>query len=187
MNDNLMRYAITAAAAALLVTAAQAQAQDMEAFKRGPVFANFGAHAPVAGMGELPSDVAFRHSFDVAEAASDGKANSHIESAARFINMHAAAGVDPENIQVAVVVHGGASLDLLRDAAWKAKGKSGVNGSHALVRTLLDEGVRVILCGQSAAAHGITHDELIPGVEMALSAMTAHALLQQADYSVNPF
>ena len=185
MKGNLMRYAITAAAAALLVTAAQAQ--DMEAFKRGPVFADFGAHAPVAGMGELPADAAFRHSFDVAEAASDGKANRHIESAARFINMHAAAGVDPENIQVAVVVHGGASLDLLSEAAWQAKAKEGANGSHALVRDLLDEGVRVILCGQSAAAHGITQADLIPGVEMALSAMTAHALLQQAGYSVNPF
>jgi intracellular sulfur oxidation DsrE/DsrF family protein len=76
---------------------------------------------------------------------------------------------------------------LLSEAAWQAKAKEGANGSHALVRDLLDEGVRVILCGQSAAAHGITQADLIPGVEMALSAMTAHALLQQAGYSVNPF
>ena len=185
MKIDLMRYAITAAAAALLATAAQAQ--DTGAFKRGPVFEDFGAHAAVAGMGELPADAAFRHSLDVAEAASGARANRHIESAARFINMHAAAGVDPENIQVAVVVHGGASMDLLSENAWQAKGKEGANGSHALVRDLLGEAVRVILCGQSAAAHGITQADLIPGVEMALSAMTAHALLQQAGYSVNPF
>ena len=180
-----MRYAITATAAALLATVASAQ--DMDAFAPGPVFEDMGAHAPVAGVGNMGADTAFKHSFDVREAAQDGKANRHIESAARFINMHAAAGVDPENIQVAVVVHGGASLDLLREPAWEAQGKSGVNGSHALVRDLLDEGVRLILCGQSAAAHGIVQADLIPGVEMALSAMTAHALLQQAGYTVNPF
>ena len=185
MKVTIMRYAITAAAAALLASAASAQ--DMSAFKRGPVFDDFGAHAPVAGIDILPADTVFKHSFDVAEAAEGNKANRHIESAARFINMHAAHGVDPENIQVAVVVHGGASMDLLRQMAWEEKGKEGANGSHALLRDLLDAGVRVILCGQSAAAHGITQADLIPGVEMALSAMTAHALLQQAGYSVNPF
>jgi len=28
---------------------------------------------------------------------------------------------------------------------------------------------------------------LLPGVEMALSAMTAHAILQQEGYTLNPF
>lgn len=185
MKVTLVRYAVVASAAALLASAASAQ--DMSAFKTGPVFDDFGPHAPVAGAAAVPEATELRHSFDVAEAAKDGKANRHIESAARFINMHAAAGVEPEDIAVAVVIHGGASFDLLRESAWEAKGRSGVHGSHALVRDLLDAGVRVILCGQSAAAHGIAPDDLIPGVEMALSAMTAHALLQQAGYSVNPF
>ena len=43
------------------------------------------------------------------------------------------------------------------------------------------------VCGQSAAYYGVATDDLLPGVEMALSAMTAHALLQQQDYSINPF
>ncbi|MBO6766990.1 MAG: DsrE family protein [Erythrobacter sp.] len=185
MRVTILRYAMTVAAAALVASAASAQ--DMSAFETGPVFEDFGPHAPVEGVGKLTAGTAFKHSFDVSEAASEGKANRHIESAARFINMHAAAGVDPDDIQVAVVVHGGASIDLLGQAAWEAQGKSGVNANHALVRALLDEGVRVILCGQSAAAHGIAQADLIPGVEMALSAMTAHALLQQRGYTVNPF
>jgi intracellular sulfur oxidation DsrE/DsrF family protein len=52
---------------------------------------------------------------------------------------------------------------------------------------MLDQGVRFILCGQSGAAYGIRQEDLIPGVETALSAMTAHALLQQRGYTVNPF
>ena len=43
------------------------------------------------------------------------------------------------------------------------------------------------LCGQTAVARDISADDLLPGVTMALSAMTAHAQLQQAGYTLNPF
>ena len=33
----------------------------------------------------------------------------------------------------------------------------------------------------------VGHEDMLPGVEMALSAMTAHAVLQQAGYRLNPF
>ncbi len=52
---------------------------------------------------------------------------------------------------------------------------------------MLEAGVRFIVCGQSAAGQGVANDDLIDGVEVALSAMTAHALLQQQGYTVNPF
>ena len=79
---------------------------------------------------------------------------------------------------VPTLVHGGAVKDLLA---------SEDNPSREMVQQLLDYGVRFIVCGQSAAGQGIAQDDLIPGVEMALSAMTAHALLQQRGYTVNPF
>ena len=47
--------------------------------------------------------------------------------------------------------------------------------------------MKVILCGQSAAAQNIDDSELMKGVELELSAMTAHAQLQQQGYTVNPF
>jgi intracellular sulfur oxidation DsrE/DsrF family protein len=46
--------------------------------------------------------------------------------------------------------------------------------------------VRVILCGQSAAARGIEMSDLVEGTEIELSAMTAHAVLQQNGYTLNP-
>ena len=52
---------------------------------------------------------------------------------------------------------------------------------------MIDQGVRVIVCGQSAAYYDVENDALLPGVEMALSAMTAHAVLQQQGYALNPF
>ena len=185
-----MRYWVLIIA---MLFAASASAQDMSAFKTGPVFEDFGPHAPVEGMGPVPADTDFSVAFDVAKPADEGKRNRGFESAARFINMHVAAGVDPDNIRIAVVVHGKASLDLLNNIAWAARQPVGDeeeapdNPSSAIVRAMLDHGVRFILCGQSGAAYGIEQDDLIPGVETALSAMTAHALLQQRGYTVNPF
>ena len=89
--------------------------------------------------------------------------------------------------RAAVVVHGAAVLDLLSDDAWSARDRGAANPSGAMVREMIDQGVRFIVCGQSAAGQGVAKSELIPGVELALSAMTAHALLQQQGYTVNPF
>lgn len=162
----------------LALMASPLAAQDMSAFATGPVFADFGPHAPVEGIGTAAAETEFAIAFDVSDAAEAGKRNRGFESAARFINMHVAHGVAEENIRLAVVVHGKAVNDLLA---------RGDNASAAMVEALLDHGVRFIVCGQSAVAYGVTQDRLVPGVEMALSAMTAHALLQQAGYTVNPF
>lgn len=178
---------------AIILTAAFAAAplaaQDMSAFKPGPVLAEFGPHAPVPGRAAIPEDATFAIAFDVSTPAAEGSANRGFETAARFLNMHAAAGVAPENIRLAVVVHGKAGFELMRDEAhaWHSASRKGDNPSGKLVAALLGKGVRFILCGQTAAAYGIKAEDLIPGVELSLSAMTAHALLQQQGYTVNPF
>lgn len=172
---------------AALAMATPANAQDLSGFATGPVFDDFGPHAPIEGIADVPADTEFAIAFDVAQPAAEGARNRGLESAARFINMHVAAGVDPENIRIAVVVHGKAALDLLSDEGWAAHGKEGTNPSAPMIRAMLDHGVRFILCGQSGAAHGVEAEQLVPGVETALSAMTAHALLQQRGHTVNPF
>lgn len=166
------------AALGLIATPLAAQQASMEAFSTGPVFEDFGPHAPVPGAEPLASLERFAIAFDVAAKADDGARNRGFESAARFINMHVAAGVPEDRIAIAVVVHGRAVRDLTPGAD---------NGSAAMVRAMLDHGVRFIVCGQSAAAYGVKKEDLIEGVELNLSAMTAHAQLQQSGYTVNPF
>jgi intracellular sulfur oxidation DsrE/DsrF family protein len=51
----------------------------------------------------------------------------------------------------------------------------------------MNNNVRIVLCGQAAAAYEIDIKQLVEGVEIELSAMTAHALLQQDGYTINPF
>lgn len=170
----------------LLAFAVPVAAQDMSAFQTGPVFSDFGPHAPVEGIGKLPASTEFKVVFNVHDGARDGKRNEGIESAARFINMNVAHGVPEDNIHIAIVAHGKALFDLLGPEGWAAHGRIGANPSAAMVQALLDHGVRIIVCGQSRAALGIKPEEVIPGVETALSAMDAFALLQQQGYSVNP-
>ena len=170
-----------------LALATPGSAQDLSAFTTGPVFEDYGPTAPVKTTTEIPADAEFKIAFDVAAGADAGKLNRTLESAARFINMHVKAGVPLENIKIAVVVHGKASEDLLGADEYAKRRDGAENANIALIAALVDSGMRVILCGQSAAAYGITNDMLALGVEMALSAMTAHALLQQEGYTVNPF
>lgn len=173
-----MRHLAKLVATSAMFAATAASAQDLSAFNPGPAIPQFGPHAPVEGIGEVPADTEFAIAFDVADQAGEGKLNRGFESAARFLNMHVAAGVPEDNIRLAVVVHGKAVNDLLAKPD---------NTSADIVQVMLEHGVRFIVCGQSAAAYGVKQADLLPGVEMALSAMTAHALLQQRGYTINPF
>ncbi|MEM8770503.1 MAG: DsrE family protein [Pseudomonadota bacterium] len=148
-----------------------------DAFKNGPLFKDFGPVAEINGATPVPAETKFYVSFDTRQQADSGDANRTLTSAARFINMHAAAGVNPENIHLAVVIHGKAVKDVT------AKAESNLS----LVEALVAQQTRIIVCGQSAAYYDVDTADLAPGVEMALSAMTAHALLQQDGYTLNPF
>ena len=159
---------------------------EEEKFSPGPVFKDFGPVASVSTDFEIPKDVKLKHSFDVSKQAEADALNRTLVSAARFINMHVRAGVDVENIDVAVVVHGSAVNDVT-NAAHYAEAVSGENANAALIEALTSNGVRVIVCGQSAAYYNVGNEDLLPGVEMALSAMTAHAVLQGEGYTINPF
>ncbi|MEO9601246.1 DsrE family protein [Parasphingorhabdus sp.] len=181
-----MRKSYLAALLPLLALAQPAAAQ-MENFKTGPVFEDFGPTAPVEMDEPLAQDSIFNIAFDVAKAADPEKLNRTIESAARFINMHVAAGVPTENIHLAIVVHGGASFDLTNHESFAARKEGRKNASASAIAQLQEYGVKFYLCGQSAAAYGISNADLLPGVKMSLSAMTTHALLQQQDYMLNPF
>jgi len=52
---------------------------------------------------------------------------------------------------------------------------------------LAKAGVQILVCGQSAASGGYTKAMFLEPVDVALSAMTAFAVLQERGYHVNPF
>ena len=185
-GDHVLRCTAGLVLALLSVLSAPLAAQPA-AMTTGPAIAGFGPAARVDSDMPIPPDTMFRIAFDVSEENTTDRPLRGFESLARFINMHVAAGVPEDRIRLALVVHGKASFDLLTDSAHRARFDGRPSPSGALIADLQKHHVRVIVCGQSAAALGIAKADLMPGVELALSAMTAHALLQQEGYTLNPF
>jgi intracellular sulfur oxidation DsrE/DsrF family protein len=169
-----MRLAVLAAA---LVAASPAFAENA-AFHAGSYIKDFGQIASVDNDMPMPAGATLKVRFDVSDAAKPGELNKTLVSAARFLNMSVENGVAPENIDLAIVVHGGATKDLTARAD---------NANAPLIAVLAEKGVDIYLCGQSAAAYDVKKKDLLPGVKMALSAMHAHALLGAEGYSLNPF
>lgn len=164
-----------------LLLAPAAHAADPAGFTRGPVIADYGPVADVPDAAPIPPGTHFKVIFDVSEAAADGSVNAGIESAARFLNMHARAGIPPENISIAIVVRGGAVRDLT------TRPRPGSSNPNApLIAALIAHHVDIYVCGQAAAHANIATSELLPGVHVALSALTEFALLQQQGYTLIP-
>lgn len=149
----------------------------------GPVISEYGPVFPVPpGSFNLERGVEYRVIMDIAGAPADlASVNPDIESAARFLNMHARHGIEPGNVKLALVLHGAAASAALNDAEHR-KHHGVANGSKGLLEALATAGVRIFLCGQSAGHRGYSPGEFLPQVSMAVSAMTAHVRLQEEGY-----
>ncbi len=152
----------------------------------GPVFKGFGTHTPVEHNVAIPKGMVLRHVYDVTKAA-PGKLNPGFETAARFINSHVANGVAERDVAVAVVVHGPAIAELTKPEVYAARNPGTTNASEAMVKEMLAKGVRFLVCGQAANAIGVKKADFLPGVELAISASSAYAILQAQGYTLNPF
>ncbi len=132
----------------------------------------------------IPTDRELKAAFELVDGPSSPEhIQQQLGTMARYLNMHVRHGMPRENVRVAGVVHGGASWALLRDEHYRAE--FGVdNPNKALIEEIVASGGQVILCGQTAGSRGITKDQLLPGVQMALSAMTALTVLQQDGYQI---
>ncbi len=173
------------AAAAVLLVPLLLEAQALSSPTTGPVIDGYGPVFDIEAP-DFPTPVGqvIRAVFDVSEAAAEpGQVNRRIESLARFLNMHARAGVPREQLKLALVVHGTAGKDLLEHTGYRRR--FGVeNPTLPLLNELMDVGVQVILCGQTQSARGLRREELADGVQLALSAMTAMIALQEQGYRV---
>jgi len=172
----------------MLILASPLAAQQLpESFSTGPAIPN---HGPVAPQPDDAFNLVRGESYRVVFDATFGARGEHVlnrrlESVARFVNLHARAGIDPADVEIEVVTHGGTTFDMLSRDAYRAR--FGVDHPNAdLLEALLAFGVTVYLCGQSASAHGIDVEELAPGVRLAHSAMTVLVRRQAEGWALLP-
>ena len=140
---------------------------------KGTVVKDYGPTYPVVNPDiKVDPNTKYKLILDVASSSHDrSEVNKSIATAARFLNMHAGAGVPVKNLEVAVVIHGGAWQDILTNEAYKEK--FGVeNPNLLLIEELVNAGGEVIICGQTAAKRQITKANADKNIKFALSAMT---------------
>jgi intracellular sulfur oxidation DsrE/DsrF family protein len=166
--------------AATLVLPVQVHAGEAD-FVPGKLIPEYGKIAPVPDVTPLPPDTTFKLAIDITEGGETGEVNGRFETAAAFLNLQHANGIAPENVEIALVVHGPAHRDLLVDSAY-----GGDNPNAEILAALQKYQVSVYYCGQSAVYRDIAADDLLPGVELTHSATTTHAILQQQGYSLRP-
>ena len=156
--------------------------------KSGPIISGFGAVWDVPNPDyQTETDTTFKVVFDIMNSPENPtELNKTIETAARFLNMHARSGVKPENMKVMLVVHNKASKDILASEGYRQR--FGTDNPNAeMITQLMESGVQFVFCGQSSLSRDIPIEETINGVQLALSAMTALIQAQNNGYRLIKF
>ena len=156
--------------------------------KSGPIITDFGEVWEISEPDhEIDKNLEYKAVFDIMNSPDNHeKLNATIETAARFLNMHAQSGVPADQLKIALVVHNKASKDIITNEAYQKRYGTN-NPNYDLVQALLDAGGQIIFCGQSSLSRGFPKEELIDGVQLSLSAMTALIQLQNEEYRLIKF
>ncbi len=175
--------------AALLVPADLVGQTTPVRMNTGPIIHSAG---PTFGVSDpsfvMPADHEYRVVWEIKEGAGEPTGvDPEFTTMARFFNLHGRHGVDPERIHLAAVVHGAGWHALLSDEAYAERFDGLANPSRELIQELLANGTEIVLCGQTAGSRGVEQSELLPGVKMGLSAMTALHWFQSQGYTFNPW
>jgi intracellular sulfur oxidation DsrE/DsrF family protein len=135
-----------------------------------------------------PDGHVFRAVFEINTGGGDSVVvNEQLTNVARYLNVHARHGYARDQVFSAAVVHGSGWTALLTDEAFAARFGGKPNPSRRLVEELVQVGTQVVLCGQTAGVRGIRREELLPGVKVAISAMSALEVLQSGGYRLIPW
>ena len=187
----LRAAAVVTALAALpaLVAPAEAQAQRPGMQGSGPVINSGGPTFLVEGATfEVPEGHEFKAVWEIVTRQEDvSQVHPDFVTIARFLNLHVRHGVPEEQVHAAAVVHGGGWVALLHDDAFGERFDGQANPTKTMIEELLANGVEIVLCGQTAGARGVDPAELLPGVQLGWSAMTALNIFQTDGYQLNPW
>lgn len=123
---------------------------------------------------------------DITSPSEPDKLNPGIEKVARFVNIYAGAGKEPAEVKIALVFHGGATLAVLNDEAYRKQFAVKKNPNLELLRKLHEADVEMVVCGQSLSGTGKTSEDVVVFVDTAVSALTASVNLQADGYSYVP-
>ena len=183
----MIRLVILVALSSLVSQLAVAQS-PVKRMKSGPVITGYGDFFAVDNLDkQVDTSLVYKVIFDIPSSPENKEqVNPGINTIARFLNMHADAGVPLKNLQVAAIVHGSAIKDIVNNEAYRQRFASD-NPNYPLIQQLHEAGVEFYICGQTAVNRNILDHEIATPVQVALSAMTVLIELQANNYQLIKF
>ncbi len=109
--------------------------------------------------------------------------NRGLAEIGRIINLHIAAGIPKENLDIVIVTHGPAIYTLVKNEAYKKEFKTD-NPNITIVKELEDAGSNFVACNQAMQFLDIDKKDMDPAAKIALSAKVALSTYQLKGYVV---
>lgn len=109
--------------------------------------------------------------------------NVGLSEAGRIINLHVAAGIPKENIEVVIVVHAAALNAYLQDSIYRKKFQIN-NPNLDILRQFSNLGVKLIACGQAMQFFNFDKKDFIPEVRTSLSARVVLSTYELKGYAL---
>ena len=153
----------------------------------GPVINGYGEVWNVQTDYPTNKIIDYKVIFDIYATPDDkSQINQQLNTIARFLNMHAQAGVPRDQLKVAAVIHNQASTDILMDQYYKERFNV-ENPNTPLIQQLTDQGVQLFFCGQSSHSRDVPKEQILSDIDIALSAMTVLIEFNTQGYTIIKF
>lgn len=150
-----------------------------------PVIAGHGAVVKLPDAAMQPRN-GTKLLIDVTRGGDPAELNSALEKIAKYLNIYAGGGAETANAEIAVVLHGDATLAVLNSDAYSKAFKTKDNPNIELLKQLHEADVEFYVCGQTLISKGSSPDDVIVFVETAVSALTAVVNLQADGFAYLP-
>lgn len=171
---------------AIAQTARKSTADKTESSQyTNPAIARYGKVVKLPDSAQQPRDGS-KILVDVTRGGEPDKLNDALDKVARFVNIYRGAGKTPAKVEIAVVLHGDATLTVLNSEAYSKHFKTSTNPNLDCLHELRTAGVDIFVCGQSLIGKGAKPDEVVADSQVAVSALTSLVNLQRDGYAYVP-
>ncbi|WP_339612889.1 DsrE family protein [uncultured Rubinisphaera sp.] len=150
-----------------------------------PAIAEYGKVVQLPNAAQQPRDGS-KILVDVTKGGTPDKLNPAIEKVARFVNIYQGAGKKPAQVEIAIVLHGEATLTILNSDIYSKRFETKGNPNLDCLHQLHEAGVEIFVCGQSLIGKNAKQDEVVVFVDVAVSALTSLVNLQADGFSYVP-
>lgn len=139
---------------------------------RYPIVKDFGGIYEIPNALNPDTDIEYKVAIDLKTLQRDKESiNPGLNNVARMMNLHGLGGVKPEHLEVAVIIHGGATDVVLTNEAYQQRYELD-NPNIPLIAALKEAGVEVYVCGQSLLGRKYEHNQVNQEIVIGLSMLT---------------